>query len=190
MTREEKIQIVEELSQKFAAHNYFYITDASGLSVAKINRFRRLCYERGIEYRVVKNTLIGKALAKYTQNAGIDTDYSELDDTALKGFSGILFATDSGSAPAKLLKEYYKAEKQDRKAGYKPVLKAASVDQSIFIGVDQLDFLEKVKTKPELIADVVALLQSPAKNVLSALRSGGDKIAGLVKTLSEREAQS
>ena len=173
MKKEDKGKIIQELSEKFAKFNYFYITDASGMTVENVNKFRKLCYAKGIEYKVVKNSLIKKAL-ETTQ-----TDYSSFDSTVLKGFSGILFA-DSGNAPAKLLKEFHKAGVE------KPVLKGASVNSDLFIGADQLDVLATLKSKNELIGDIIGLLQSPAQNVISALQSGGQKISGVLKTLSER----
>ncbi|MFN3403712.1 MAG: 50S ribosomal protein L10 [Cytophagaceae bacterium] len=173
MTREEKAQIIEELSSKFKNSNYFYITDASGLTVDQVNKFRKLCYSKGIEYRVVKNSLIKKALAVK------DTDTTPFNASVLKGFSGILFA-ESGNAPAKLLKEFYKSGTD------KPKLKGAFVDSDIVVGEDQLEYLANIKSKHELIADIIALLQSPAKNVVSALQSGGNKLSGIVKTLSEK----
>ncbi len=176
MTKEEKGAIIEELAEKFAASPYFYITDASGLNVAKTNELRRLCFERGIEYRVVKNTLISKALER------LDTDYSSFDGTVLKGFSGVMFHDESGKAAAKLIKDFLKANKNSIQ------LKGASVDSALFIGHDQLDTLLTLKSKQELIGEVIGLLQSPAKNVISGLQSGGNKLAGILKTLSEKEA--
>lgn len=176
MTREEKAQIIEELTERFASTNYFYITDASGMTVEQINNFRRTCFNRGIEYKVYKNTLISKALET------LGTDYTPFNDHVLKGASGVLFSPDAGNAPAKLLKEFYKSGIN------KPVLKGASIDQSLFIGADQLDALVSVKSKQELLGELIGLLQSPAKNVISALQSGGNKLAGIVKTLSEKES--
>jgi len=173
MKKEDKGKIIQELSEKFAKFNYFYITDASGMTVENVNKFRKLCYSKGIEYKVVKNSLIKKAL-QATQ-----TDYSSFDGTVLKGFSGILFA-DSGNAPAKLLKEFHKTGID------KPVLKGASVNSDLFIGANQLDVLATLKSKNELIGDIIGLLQSPATNVISGLQSGGHKISGVLKTLSER----
>ncbi len=176
MTREEKAQIIGELKTKFESNNTFYITDASGLSVADVNKFRRLAFERDIEYVVVKNTLIHKALES------IDAEYAAFkNEGALKGFSGILFSKESGKAPAVLLKDFHKGRKEQ-----KPSLKGASVDKSFFIGVDQLDALATLKSKDELIGEIIGLLQSPAKNVIGALQSGGNKLAGIVKTLSEK----
>lgn len=177
MTREEKAVIIEELSAKFANTNFFYITDAGGLSVAEVNSFRRLCFEKGVEYRVVKNTLIAKALEK------LDTDYSSWNGSVLKGFSGIMFSTESSNLPAKLIKEFRKKGKNTTK----PVLKGASIDSDLFAGDDSLDMLVALKSKNELIGDIIGLLQSPAKNVVSALQSSGGKLAGIVKTLSERQ---
>lgn len=176
MTKEEKGAIIDELAEKFAATPYFYITDAGGLSVAKTNELRRLCFERGIEYRVVKNTLISKALER------LDTDYSSFDGTVLKGFSGVMFHDESGKVAAKLIKDFLKANKNSIQ------LKGASVDSALFIGHDQLDTLLNLKSKQELIGEVIGLLQSPAKNVISGLQSGGNKLAGILKTLSEKEA--
>lgn len=173
MTKEDKAKIIEELSAKLANSQFFYITDASGLSVDNINKFRKLCYSKGIEYKVVKNSLIKKALSS------LQTDYSPFDAGVLKGFSGILFS-DTGNAPAKMLREFYKSGVD------KPALKGASIDSALYIGVDQLDALVNLKSKNELIGEIIGLLQSPAKNVIAALQSGGQKLSGIVKTLSER----
>jgi large subunit ribosomal protein L10 len=180
MTREEKQAIVDELNDKFATYNFFYITDAAGLSVAAINRFRRLCYDQGMEYKVYKNTLIRKAL----DNLSADTTAM---DAALKGQSGILFSKDSGSAPAKLLKRYYKAEAFGKGISPKPSFKGAYIDSDVFVGQENLDLLTNLKSKNDLIGEIVGLLQSPPKNVISALQGGGNKLAGILKTLSEKE---
>ncbi|GJM27550.1 MAG: 50S ribosomal protein L10 [Cyclobacteriaceae bacterium] len=178
MTRAEKQTIVEELYQKFSETNHFYITDPQGLNVERVNNFRRMCFNKGIEYKVYKNTLIKKALEK------LDTDYSSFDDTVLKGFSGILFSGESSNIPAKIIKEFRKSAKSEELL---PLLKGASIDTDLFIGEEYLDTLSKLKSKAELIGEVISLLQSPAKNVVSALQSGPQTLAGLVKTLSERE---
>jgi large subunit ribosomal protein L10 len=175
MTREEKGAIIDELSQKFQSIPYFYITDASGMSVAETNDLRRKCFENGIEYVVVKNTLIKKAL-----DAVESTDYTPFEGTVLKGFSGVMFHPENGKVAAKLIKEF-------RKTNDKLKLKGASVDASVFVGADQLDTLLNLKSRTELIGEIIGLLQSPAKNVVSALSSGGGKLAGILKTLSERE---
>ncbi len=174
MTREEKAQIIEELSEKFANNAHFYITDASGFTVAQVNSFRRLCFKSGIEYKVYKNTLIKKALEKQE-----GTDYSPLFKT-LKGFSGVMFSKETGNTPAKILREFR------IKLEGKPVLKAASINSDLFIGDENLIMLSELKSKNELIGDVIALLQSPVKNVLSALSSSKNTVAGLVKALEER----
>ena len=176
MTREEKEVIIDELKEKFASNPYFYITDTSGMTVEQINNWRRMCFEKGIEYRVVKNTLIKKALE--SQSA----DYSAFNEKVLAGFSGIMFSPESGKVPAALIKDYRKT-----KASEKPLFKGASIDSALFIGEDQLDVLVALKSKQELIGEVIGLLQSPAKNVVSALQSGGNKLAGIIKTLSEKE---
>ncbi|MCP4460850.1 MAG: 50S ribosomal protein L10 [Cytophagales bacterium] len=175
MTREEKAQVIAGLTEKFQANNHFYITDTSGLTVEEINKFRGMCFDSGVEYRVAKNTLIKKALDN------LDTDYSSLED-ALKGVSGIMFVEESGNAPAKIIKKFKEEDSQDR-----PTFKAASIDTDIFIGEDQLSMLVGLKSKNELIGEIITLLQSPAKNVISALQSGQNNLAGIVKTLSERQ---
>ncbi len=174
MTREEKSHVIEDLTEKFKEKPYFYVTDASGLTVSQINNFRRICFERNMEYKVAKNTLIKVALDN------IDGDYSEFDHTVLKGFSGILFSDESGSAPAKLLKEYYK------KGNKKPTLKGASVDSSLFIGEDQLDALSKVKSKADVIAELIGLLQSPGINLARTLKSPSEKLVLALKDSSNK----
>ena len=176
MTREEKGVLIEELFQKFSENNNFYITDASGMSVAETTALRRICYEKGVEYKVFKNTLIQKALKK------MDTDYAPFDEKVLRGFSGIMFSGEDSNAPAKLIKEFRK------KSGSKsPMLKGASIDTDLFIGEETLDMLSSLKSKAELIGEVISLLQSPAKNVISGLKGAGGKLAGILQTLSERE---
>lgn len=174
MTRDEKVQIIEKLSQKFAENAHFYIADASGLTVEQINAFRRLCYKSGVEYGVYKNTLIRKALEKQE-----GADYTALFGV-LKGFSGVIFSKEAANLPARVLKEYHK------KLDGKPALKAASIESDVFIGAENLTMLSELKSRDELIGDVIALLQSPAKNVISALLSGQHKVAGIVKALEER----
>lgn len=175
MTREEKAQVIAGLTEKFESNQHFYITDTSGLTVAEINKFREMCFKEGVEYRVAKNTLIKKALEN------LEADFSSLDDV-LKGVSGVMFIEENANVPAKIIKKFKKEDAQER-----PSFKAASIDTDIFIGEDQLSVLASLKSKQELIGEVITLLQSPAKNVISALQSGENKLAGLVKTLSERE---
>lgn len=173
MTREEKGQIIDELAEKFANHGHFYITDASGFTVGQINAFRRICFHQGVEYRVYKNTLIQKALEKQSGNF-------EPVFKVLHGFSGVIFSKESGNAPAKAIKEYRKKNEG------KPVFKAASIQSDLYFGEENLTMLSDLKSKNELIGEVIAILQSPAKNVLSALLSSKQTVAGLVKTLESR----
>ena len=175
MTREDKAKLISDLTAKFKETDHFYITDTSGLTVAEVNKFRGMCFTKGVEYKMVKNTLIKKALEN------IDGDYTSLDDV-LKGTSGVMFVNETANIPAKIIKDFQKGDPQDR-----PKFKAASIDSDLFIGEDQLGALVSLKSKQELIGEVITLLQSPAQNVISALSSGGDKLAGIVKTLSERE---
>ena len=174
MTKEEKGLIIDELAEKFSQNSHFYITDASGLTVEQINAFRKLCFKAGVEYRVYKNTLIRKALEK--QNGNYEEIYK-----ALHGFSGVIFSEEAGNAPAKVIQEYRKKLKD------RPALKAASIDSAVFVGEEHLSTLAELKSKNELIGEVISLLQSPAKNVLSALLSGKSTVAGLVKALEERK---
>lgn len=173
MRREEKHEVVSALAERMKESGNFYITDTSSLTVAKINSIRRKCFEQQIGMQVVKNTLIRKALEQ------LDGDITPLFDV-LKGSSSVMFSTNA-NAPAKLIKELRKGKAE------KPVLKAAYVDSTVFIGDNQLDALVNLKSREELIGEIVGLLQSPAKNVISALQSGGNKLAGIVKTLQEKE---
>lgn len=172
MNKEQKAQAIEELAEKIAATPFFYVTDASGLSVAEVNNLRRKCYNGSLEYKVYKNTVIKKAMEK------LDGDFTPMYD-ALKGFSGIIFSAESGSSPAKLIKEF-------RGKNEKPALKAAFIDSDIILGDENLEMLSKLKSKNELVGEIIGLLQSPAKNVISSLQSGGSKLSGILQTLSER----
>lgn len=176
MTREEKAVVIEDLVQRFSANSHFYVTDASGMTVAETNALRRLCFEKGIEYKVFKNTLIQKALER------MDADYAPFNESVLKGFSGVMFSAENANAPAKLIKEFRK-----KSGGESPMLKGASIDTDLFIGEENLDILSNLKSKAELIGEVITILQSPAKNVISGLQGAGGKLAGIMKTLSERE---
>ena len=171
MRKEEKQEIVQALTEQIREYGNFYITDTSDLTVAKINAIRRKFFDNGISIQVAKNTLIRKAM----EAAGVEAPGFE---DVLKGSSTILFSS-VANAPAKLIKEL-------RKANDKPVLKGAYIDTAVFVGDNQLDALASLKSKEELVGEIIGLLQSPAKNVLSALQSGGTTIAGLVKTLQER----
>ncbi|MCD6113368.1 MAG: 50S ribosomal protein L10 [Bacteroidales bacterium] len=169
--KEEKNQIIDTLAEKLADNNNIYITDISELNVDKTNALRRDCFNKDVELVVVKNTLLRKAMEKTNK---------EFDDLyqVLKGPTSLMFS-DINNLPAKIIKVF-------RANSKKPILKGAFVEETTYIGDEQLDALVNIKSKNELIADVVALLQSPAKNVISALQSGGDKIAGVLKTLSEK----
>ena len=172
MRKEDKKQLIASLTQQLEENNNFYLTDISELNALDTSNLRRLCFKYGIRMRVVKNTLLRKAM----ENAG--KDYAELYDT-LKGNTSIMFA-ESGNVPAKMIKEFRK--KSDR-----PIIKGAFIEEMSYLGDNQLDFLISIKSKNELVADVIALLQSPAKNVVSALQSGGNNLSGILKTLSEKE---
>jgi len=174
MNREEKSQYIEDLSAKLAESGVFYLADTAELTVEKVNLLRRKCFASNVELKVVKNSLLKLALERIE-----DKDFSELYGV-LSGGTSIMFA-EVGNAPAKLIKDFRKKED-------KPILKAAYIEESIYVGDDQLDTLVAIKSKEELIGDIIGLLQSPAKNVVSALKSGGSTIAGLLKTLSEKEA--
>jgi large subunit ribosomal protein L10 len=171
MTKEEKSRVIEDLTAQLAGTNVVYVTDISGLNAENTSNLRRACFKAGIKLEVVKNTLLEKAMES------LDNNYGELP-SILKGSTSIMIA-DNGNAPAKIIKEFRK--KSDR-----PVLKGAYIHEAVFMGDNQLDALVALKSKEEVIGEIIGLLQSPAKNVISALKSGGSTIAGLVKTLSER----
>lgn len=173
MTRDEKLQVIENLAQSLSESKHFYLADISELNAEDTSALRRKCFEKDIKLVVVKNTLLRKALEK------LDGAYDELYDV-LKNNTSVMF-TETGNAPAKLIKEF-------RKKLEKPILKAAYVEESIYVGDEQLDMLSSIKSKEELLGDLIALLQSPAKNVVSALQSGGNNLAGIIKTLSEKES--
>ena len=171
MTKEEKSRVIEDLTAQLAGTNVVYVTDISGLNAENTSNLRRACFKAGIKLEVVKNTLLEKAME------GAENNYGDLP-TILKGSTSIMIA-ENGNAPAKIIKEF-------RKKSDKPVLKGAYIYEAVFIGDNQLDALVSLKSKEEVIGEIIGLLQSPAKNVISALKSGGNTIAGLVKTLSER----
>lgn len=171
MLREEKNQIIDTLAEKLANNNNIYITDVSELNVEKTNDLRRSCFNKDVELLVVKNTLLIKAMEKTNK------DFDDLYEV-LKGPTSLMFSN-VNNLPAKIIKTF-------RKTSNKPILKGAFVEETTYIGDEQLDALVNIKSKNELIADVIALLQSPAKNVISALQSGGNTIVGVLKTLSEK----
>ncbi len=172
MRREEKDVIIDNLAQRLNATKHFYLTDISELNAEESSNLRRKCFEKEISLLVVKNTLLRKAMEKS------ESDFNELYDV-LKDSTSIMFC-ETGNIPAKLIKEF-------RKTMEKPVLKAAFVEESIYIGDDQLEALSNIKSKEELLGDLAMLLQSPARNLVSALASSGSKLSGALKTLSEKE---
>ncbi len=172
MTRDEKNQLIDNLAQQLSESKHFYLANIADLDAEQSSRLRRKCFEKDIKLVVVKNTLLKKALEK------IEGEYDDFYPI-LKENTSVMFS-EAGNVPAKLMKEF-------RKEWEKPILKGAFVEESIYIGDEQLDTLASIKSKEELIGDVVALLQSPAKNVVSALQSGGQTLAGIIKTLQEKE---
>ena len=172
MRREEKDVIIENLAQRLNDTKHFYLTDISELNAEETSSLRRKCFEKEVSLLVVKNTLLRKAMEK-SEGA-----YDDLYDV-LKDSTSIMFC-ETGNAPAKLIKEF-------RKTMEKPLLKAAFVEESIYIGDDQLEALSNIKSKDELLGDLAMLLQSPARNLVSALASSGSQLAGALKTLSEKE---
>jgi len=175
MKRSEKQTVIDNLIQEINSYNHFYLADISDLNSVKTSELRRLCFQKDVKLIVVKNTLLKKALEASEKNA------DELFET-LKGNTSLMFC-ESGSVPAKLIQEFRKKNKRLER----PVFKAAYVEESVYIGENQLEALANIKSKEELIGDIIALLQSPAKNVISALQAGGgQKIVGILKTLSEK----
>ncbi len=173
MNKQEKNKVIEQLTEKFDNSSIIYFTDASAMTVEQVTKLRRLCFQKGIEMTVVKNTLARIAMERLGEERGFEPIFK-----ALEGPIAIML-TDNASAPAKLIKEF-------RKDGKKPALKAAYIHTDVYFGEESLDVLIALKSKEQLVGDVIMLLQSPAKNVISALLSGGQTIAGLVKTLEER----
>tara|TARA_B100001287_G_scaffold19880_1_gene14676 strand:+ start:2023 stop:2544 length:522 start_codon:yes stop_codon:yes gene_type:complete len=171
MTKEEKNQFIDVLDKSIKENSNFYLADISGLTAEESSSLRRLCFKREVSLQVVKNTLLKKALERN------DNNFEDLYDV-LKGNTSIMF-TDVANVPAKLIKEFRK--KHDR-----PTFKAAYLDETFYIGEEYLDALSELKSKDEVISEIIALLQSPAKNVISSLKSSGSKLSGIVKTLAER----
>jgi len=173
MKKEDKGKIISQIADTIKAYNSFYLVETAGLDAEKTSELRRACYNADIKLVVVKNTLLHKALET------LEGDYSELYGVLKESTS--LMCTNVGNAPAKLLKDFVK------KGDTLPLLKGAYVEETAYVGADQLDTLASINSKNELIADVVALLQSPAKNVVSALQSGAGKLHGILETLSKKE---
>lgn len=174
MTREEKSRVIADLTAQLAESNVVYLADISGLNAETTSNLRRACFKAGIRLEVVKNTLLEKAMEASENN------YGDLP-SVLSGNTSIMIA-ENGNTPAKIIKEFRKKEE-------KPILKGAYIHQAVFIGDNQLDALIALKSKEEVIGEIIGILQSPAKNVVSALKSGGGKLAGILKTLSEKEGK-
>ena len=172
MTREEKSQVIEQLTAHLSENSIIYLADISGLDAGTTSNLRRACFKAGVRLNVVKNTLLAKAMESS------EKDFGELSEV-LKGNTSLM-VSEKGNAPARVIKEF-------RRKSDKPLLKGAYIEQSVYVGDDLLDILVEIKSKEELIGDIIGLLQSPAKTVISALKTGGATIAGIVKTLSERE---
>ena len=171
MTREEKNKAIDQLNNQLAENKNFYLTDISGLNASSNSDLRRLCFKSNVQIQVIKNTLLRKAMEKNI------VDFEEMYDS-LKGNTAIMFA-DSSNSPAKVIKEFRKKEE-------KPILKSAFIEESFYFGDDQVEVLCSLKSKEELIGEIITLLQSPHKTVISSLQSAGGKISGILKTLSER----
>jgi|TARA_S200000501_G_scaffold258333_1_gene242093 large subunit ribosomal protein L10 len=174
MNKEEKVIAVEELKGQLADYKSIYLTDIAGLNAVQTSKLRRECFNSNVKLSVVKNTFLERAMSES------ENDFGELKEL-LKGNTTIMLST-IGNSPAKVIKKF-------RKDGDKPILKGAFVDEAIYIGDEHIDALFNLKSKEEVIGEIITLLQSPAKNVISALKSSSGKIAGLVKTLSEKPAE-
>ena len=172
MTREEKSKVIEDLTGKLTDNSIIYLADISGLNALETSNLRRACFKEKVNLAVVKNTLLAKAMERS------EKDFGELPEV-LKGNTSLMIA-ETGNAPAKVIKAF-------RKGSDKPILKGAYVEEAVYVGDDQLENLVNIKSKEELIGDIIGLLQSPAKNVISALQSGGGTLHGILKTLGEKK---
>jgi large subunit ribosomal protein L10 len=172
MTKEEKAKYISDLAADLTANNVLYLADTAELTVETVNALRRRCFQSNISMRVVKNALLQKAMDQVEGK-----NFGALRDV-LKGSTSVMFS-EVANAPAKLIADF-------RKKSPKPILKGAYIDEAIFIGDNQLTILESLKSKEELVGEIIGMLQSPAQNVLSALKGSGGKIAGILKTLEER----
>jgi len=171
MTKEEKGVVIEDLTKQLAESSTIYLADISGLDAQTTSDLRRACFKSNIKLSVVKNTLLAKAMD------AAEKDFGELPEV-LKGNTSLMFS-EVGNGPAKVIKNF-------RKKSEKPLLKGAFIEEAIYVGDDKLDTLVSIKSKEEMIGEIIGLLQSPAKKVISGLKSGGGKLAGILKTLSER----
>ena len=171
MNKAEKIKVIDDLILSLSNSKNLYLTDISGLNASQTSDLRRACFKADIKLSVVKNTMLSRAID------GIEKDFGEIP-SVLKGNTSLMFS-EAGNAPAKIIKEFRK--KNDR-----PILKAAFIEEAVYIGDSQLDTLVAIKSREELIGEVIGLLKSPAQNVISALKSSGNNLSGVLKTLSER----
>jgi len=174
MTRQEKDSFISDLAERLSKSEVVYLTDIAGLNAEDTSKLRRLCFQRDVQLQVVKNTLLRKAMERVEGR-----EYGELS-TVLVGNTGLMIS-EVGNVPAKLIKDF-------RKKVAVPLLKGAYIQESVYVGDNNLDALVALKSKDELIGEIIGLLQSPAKNVISGLKSGGGTLAGIVKTLQERES--
>ena len=171
MTKEDKNQLIDQLNTRISENSNFYLADISGLNAEESSQLRRMCFKSEVSLQVVKNTLLKQALDKH------DLDFKEMYGV-LKGNTSIMF-TDVANSPAKIIKEF-------RKKSDKPILKAAFLDEALYLGDENLTMLSDLKSKEELIGEIILLLQSPAKNVVSSLQSSKNKLSGLIKSLADR----
>ena len=171
MTKQEKVQEIQDLTSEITSVKNLYLTDIAGLDAIQTTALRRACFNANIRLSVVKNTLLAKAME------ASEKDFGELK-SLLKGNTSLMIS-ETGNAPAKLIKDF-------RKKSDKPLIKGAYIEETIYIGDDQIDYLESIKSKEELIGDIISILQSPAKNLILALESGKSNLSGILKTLSER----
>jgi large subunit ribosomal protein L10 len=171
MTRQQKNNAIENLKEDLGGVKNLYLADIAGLDASQTSALRRACFKENIKLQIVKNTLLSKAMEASTH------DFGELTKI-LKGNTSLMFS-ESGNAPAKVIKSF-------RKKSDKPILKGAFIEEAIYIGDETLDALVAIKSKDELIGEIITLLQSPTKNIVSALQSGGGKLSGIIKSLSER----
>ena len=175
MTREEKSKAITEIKDVLSQNGIIYLTDISGLNSIETSNLRRLCFKSGVKLEVMKNTLLEQAMT------ASDKDFGDLLET-LKGNTSVMLS-DVGNAPAKVIKDF-------RKKSERPILKGAIIENDIYLGDEQLELLSSIKSKEEIIGEIVLLLQSPVRNVISALKSSSNKLSGIIQTLSNREEKS
>jgi len=173
MTKEEKKVAIEELKNALGGIKNLYLADIAGLNATQTSNLRKACFNENIKLQVVKNTLLAKAME------ASDHDFSELKNI-LQGNTSLMFS-ETGNAPAKVIKNF-------RKKSDKPILKGAFIEEAIYLGDDQLDKLVAIKSKDELIGEIITLLKSPTKKIITSLQSGGGKLSGILKSLSERQS--